>query len=482
MKLKSLFFLLIPLFLITFIHLDAGNGEQLKITGIKVNENFITEESWNNLKINTGDLIAFEFNAENEDDLKTTYRIFLNGKIINPGQGLINNSISFSNLAEGVYILKVQSSNNGDVEMSPIVYHFIVESGLPSPAIAGEESEFNIKEYITVETIGGLCILQFIIIIVLFIKRKLAVTAKEREQLNEAITELSDYKYSHKRLKEEIENHIDENNYLKKQLKELDLHIKDLEKSNIKLLEQKEHLAQSKHQLEELQEQKEDLFAMAIHDIKNPASVIRSAVELLKSYDLNATDQQELMTSIMASSENLVQLSQEMCTIIAKHKPEPALKFQKGSIKSIIDDVCLHNMSYAKAKQIKLLNKSSASTPEVLMDAVKIEEAIDNLINNAIKYGPPDTIVEVTSYVKNEKIVVEVKDNGNGLTEEDIKRAFQKGAMLSNKPTGVEQSSGLGLWLIKKIMDEHKGKAWVESKQGKGSTFGIELPLNSQLE
>src|SRR3989339_415281 len=223
----------------------------------------------------------------------------------------------------------------------------------------------------------------------------------------------------------------------------------------------------------------EELSAMAIHDIKNPASAIRGYIELLNSYELNANEHQEIMASLVASSEDIVKLSQDMCTIIAKALPEPKLKLDKCSLKNLVDDVFNQNASYAKAKKVKFYNKNAIELPEVKMDPEKIEEALDNLVNNAIKYAPPETIVEVRTYVKdlNKKtIVVEVKDNGVGLSEDDLKRSFQKGSVLSAKPTGLEQSSGLGLWIVKKIIEEHGGKVWVESKQGVGSTFAFELP------
>jgi signal transduction histidine kinase len=185
------------------------------------------------------------------------------------------------------------------------------------------------------------------------------------------------------------------------------------------------------------------------------------------------------MASLVASSEDIVKLSQDMCVIIAKAMPEPKLKLQSASLKELVDDVCNQNASYAKAKKVKFYNKNANELPEVKMDSEKIEEALDNLVNNAIKYAPPETIVEVRTYVKdlNKKtVVVEVKDNGVGLSEDDLKRSFQKGSVLSAKPTGLEQSSGLGLWIVKKIIEEHGGKVWVESKQGVGSTFAFELP------
>ena len=111
------------------------------------------------------------------------------------------------------------------------------------------------------------------------------------------------------------------------------------------------------------------------------------------------------------------------------------------------------------------------------MDEVKIQEVIENLINNAIKYGPPESTVEVRTFIKGKALTVEIQDTGVGIPEADLKRAFQKGAVLTPKPTGLEQSSGLGLWIVKRIIEEHSGKVWVNSKIGSGSTFGFELPI-----
>ncbi len=74
-------------------------------------------------------------------------------------------------------------------------------------------------------------------------------------------------------------------------------------------------------------------------------------------------------------------------------------------------------------------------------------------------------------------VTVEIADNGFGLTEDEVAHAFEKGSKLSTKPTGNESSSGLGLWIAKKIVTEHDGHVWVKSKKGFGSTFAFKLPI-----
>jgi len=111
------------------------------------------------------------------------------------------------------------------------------------------------------------------------------------------------------------------------------------------------------------------------------------------------------------------------------------------------------------------------------MDVQKIDEVLDNLISNALKFSHEKGTVRIRTHKQDSNILIEISDNGLGLSEEDIKEAFQRGAKLSAKPTQGEPSSGLGLWIVKKLIEAHKGRVWVKSTLGKGSTFSISLPI-----
>jgi len=475
-----------------FLFAQQNSSSQIKVTSIKINDAPLPETSWKNISFKPQESITFYFEDPAGIKKNILYRIYLNGKLIDPEQAPVNNSVSFDHLSEGAYIFKLQAHSLDGWESAPTVYQFIVSSKTVSAVDSKTEQQIELSKQNTSEEqrilalnpmiliyiLGGTSLLLFAITLILLIGRKKVNPVKKEQPKESALMEeLADLKYSYKRVKEELKNQTEDNGYLLKQIKGLELSIKNLETANLHLFEQKERLTESKRQLEILQTQKEELFAHAIHDIKNPASAIKSYLELLNSYDLNATEQQEIMVSLMESSEDIVKLSQEMCTIIAQNKPEPTLKFEKAPVKKLIDKVCNQNLSYAKAKKVTLLNKSSNDLPDVKMDVIKIEDVIDNLVNNAIKYGPENTIVEVRTSVRNNMLTVEIKDNGVGLSENDMRRAFQKGSVLSAKPTGIEQSSGLGLWLVKKTIDEHSGKVWVESKLSIGSTFAFELPI-----
>ena len=287
-------------------------------------------------------------------------------------------------------------------------------------------------------------------------------------------------------LLETIRQLKDENNVLrmqtdaqKNQIEILKKQHAELSEVNNELIAQKERHAASQVQLEILQKQKEDLFAIAIHDLKNPAGAIKGYVDLLQSYDYNAVEQQEIMGHLVSTSSRIVEIAQSISVIIAESENVGSMNMVRSPIKVMIDAVCNRNMVYAQSKGVKVINSSSPDSPPILIDEFKFEEVIENLINNAIKFANEGTIVQVRSYFNSTHVLVEISDNGVGMSKEDVARAFTKGAKLSAKPTAGEPSSGLGLWIVKNIVEGHGGKVNIESKLGAGTKFTIQLPINT---
>jgi signal transduction histidine kinase len=113
-----------------------------------------------------------------------------------------------------------------------------------------------------------------------------------------------------------------------------------------------------------------------------------------------------------------------------------------------------------------------------MCDADRIREAIDNLVSNAVKYSPIGGAIDLLVARQDDGIVVEVRDQGAGLSPEDISRLFGRFQRLSAKPTAGETSTGLGLSIVKRIVDLHGGRITVESAgPGKGATFKMTLPV-----
>lgn len=246
----------------------------------------------------------------------------------------------------------------------------------------------------------------------------------------------------------------------------------------IRELEEKiERISVKKQELEDLATQKDELFAMVIHDIKNPAGLVKGLVELLRTYDLTANEQHDVMNDLVETSRKIVSLSQEVCKIMALESGQMRLVYEPWDISDILRSVHRRNDPTAKNKQIEVVLDLPAELPEAEIDGQRIEEVVDNLLSNAIKFSHRGSTVRLRAKTESNSLIIEVSDNGLGLSEDDIKRAFSRGAKLSAAPTAGEPSSGLGLWIVKRIVEEHEGRVWVRSALGKGSTFAFQLPI-----
>ena len=130
----------------------------------------------------------------------------------------------------------------------------------------------------------------------------------------------------------------------------------------------------------------------------------------------------------------------------------------------------------AQRKNIRL-HATYSEIPQVQFDEKRINQVVDNLISNAIKFSPLGTDIYISMGQEGDMAKVSVRDQGPGISVEDQARLFGEFQKLSARPTGDESSTGLGLSIVKKIIEEHKGSILVESKAGEGSTFIFKLPL-----
>lgn len=275
------------------------------------------------------------------------------------------------------------------------------------------------------------------------------------------------------KLKTELEGYQIQNEELLAKINELEEHVADLKK-------QKNLLIESKKKIESLQKEKNDLFATVVHDIKNPASAIQGFVKLLESYDITTKDQQEIMEGLFNTSNRIIRLVEDVTKVLEAEREMSEIIFTEYQMNNIVDTVCSRYSGVIKSKDLSLKINKAQDLPIGMMDDNKIDHVIDNLINNAIKFSPPKTEIEIKTSKEGKYIVVEVKDNGYGLNQEDLAKAFEKGGKLSNRPTAGESSTGLGLWIVKRIVEEHHGRVWVKSSKGFGSTFAFRIPIKHE--
>jgi len=487
---KKIYFLFSFFLLLNHLTFPQDGNFSTVITSVFVKGKSITPSRWNSLEITSNDSITIFFNTDYKkaSESSVLFKKILDGVSADSyAERQTDKYVLLSKLKTGSHVFQVNAYTTKGWQSAPAILKFFVryvpvkwnvkpltkaDTAYNSQSV-NPNSNFNMLTYI----LFGVILLLVLIIVYLLVKRK---GEQKESPSNGSWFEVEDYKYSYEKLKKEVKGLKDINDFLKIQLKELKAYVNDLEDANVQLVKQKEKLQDGKRQLEDLQKQKDDLFAVAVHDIKNPVSIIKGLIELLTDYDLNAKEQQQVMQSLTETSDRIVNLAQKMSLVCAKSKPEPEIELEPASIKDIIDSVCKRNMAYANNKGVKLINNTSPNLPLLNIDKSKMDEVMDNLINNAIKYGPQGTMVQVKSFFNNTTVTVEVTDTGVGFSDEDMFLVFQKGAMLSSQPTGGETRSGLGLWIVKKIIEEHEGRINLESKKGVGSRFIVELPIKQK--
>lgn len=325
----------------------------------------------------------------------------------------------------------------------------------------------------------AIVIATFAVTIYFFNNKKQKAVASLQKKLKDYKIHLQRAKETNDKLKENFEKFkkLYENDENK--IKELNQYISELEETNKELLDKKLAAESKIIELEELRKKKDELYALNIHDLKNPINVIKGYVDLVKSYDLSLEEQTQILDSIMRSTDKLMEIVNKLTEAI-RDDIDLKTKKEKVSLNEIINKVCVNNAAYLRNKKMSLKSPTDMELPDIKVDASKIETAIDNLLNNAIKYGPEGTHIEIATKFDDNNVYLEISDDGPGITEEDQINIFEKGTVSQNKPTGGESQSGLGLWIVKQIIEEHGGDITLKSQKGKGTVFTIKLPLEEE--
>ena len=242
-------------------------------------------------------------------------------------------------------------------------------------------------------------------------------------------------------------------------------------------------LTQANNVLQEAIEIKNQFLNMTIHDLRNPLGVIMGGAKMMKKESCLSEDANELLDLVLESSDVMMSLVNELLVTAKIESGKATLNKTLININEIVTDSIDKNLLYAlKKSQDILFVRDESFEGFIEVDPIRIAEILDNIISNAIKFSPlGETVsIEVKQTVNkfNDSIVrIIIKDNGPGFSKDDMLKIFGTFQRLSAQPTGGEPSSGLGLSIVKKLVELHNGKITVESKPGKGSKFIIDLPL-----
>lgn len=233
-------------------------------------------------------------------------------------------------------------------------------------------------------------------------------------------------------------------------------------------------LERQKRSLMELNELKNHFLGMAAHDLRNPLNVIRGLSEVLLIMDVSAEEKVEFLQTINQGSEHMLTLINDLLDISVIESGRLDLNIAPGDLGDLIGERVSFFQHKAKEKNIRIETRFE-EIADVRFDRARLAQVVDNLITNAIKFSPPDTTIQVRTAREGGGAFFLVKDQGPGLSEADQAKLFGAFQRLTAQPTGGEESTGLGLSIVKKIVDAHGGRVKVESALGGGSEFKVEL-------
>ena len=253
----------------------------------------------------------------------------------------------------------------------------------------------------------------------------------------------------------------------------------ELSRLNNDLVNMQRELMKKNRELDELNKLKNLFLGIAAHDLRNPLGVIMGYSEYLldEVKESLSEDHIEMLQSILTSSEFMLRLLDDLLDVSAIESGNLNLNLVKADIVPVVKKNVELNSVIAHKKNINIQIIQTGQIPEVLFDVGKIEQVLNNLISNAIKYSQPGTNVAVSINSTKTDLTVSISDQGQGIPEDELGKLFRPFERTSVKSTAGEKSTGLGLSIVRNLILGHKGKIWVESKVGEGSTFYFSLPI-----
>jgi signal transduction histidine kinase len=230
----------------------------------------------------------------------------------------------------------------------------------------------------------------------------------------------------------------------------------------------------------ELDRMKTETLQLVSHELRTPLTSIQGLSDVLLKFPVPAAETREMLSTIQAEAVRLRETINRYLDLTRLESGAQPLRLTAISGQQLIAD-CVRNLSLlAAAHRINLVTRIDHSLPLLHADAQLLTQAVNNLLSNAIKYSPPDTEVVITAAPQSHGVIIAVRDQGYGIPAAARERIFEKFFRLERDAGSGIVGTGLGLPLVKEIVEQHSGSITVESASS-GTTFSIHLPQLQSL-
>ena len=228
---------------------------------------------------------------------------------------------------------------------------------------------------------------------------------------------------------------------------------------------------------------KTEFFANISHELRTPLNVILGATQMFKfvlkdiAFNNNIDKVEKYLNMMQQNSFRLIRIVNNLIDITKMDSGFFQMNLQNCNIVSIIEDITLSVAAYIEYKNIELVFDTDVEEKVMACDPDKIERIMLNLLSNAVKFTETGGNIKVNVHNKGESIIISVKDSGLGIPEDKLEEIFEKFKQVDKSFMRGHEGSGIGLSLVKSLVEMHKGTIYAKSVYGKGSEFIIELPV-----
>lgn len=238
-------------------------------------------------------------------------------------------------------------------------------------------------------------------------------------------------------------------------------------------------LSRANEKLQQLDRMKSEFVALVTHQLRTPLSGIKWSLSMLLGGEMGdlTPEQRTYLLKTYESNERMIDLINDLLQADRLESGTMRFSFQPTQLLDLIDNILTEMNPLAEHKKLRLVYESREDVPLLSIDPQNMRVVMQNLLENAIKYTPTGGTVAIAVRNKGTRVEVAVKDSGIGIPNEHQKSIFQRFFRAPNAVLTETVGSGLGLYIVKNIIDHHKGTISFTSEAGKGTIFTITLPI-----
>jgi len=258
--------------------------------------------------------------------------------------------------------------------------------------------------------------------------------------------------------------------------------LEELTRVNNELANLQREMARKNTQLEKLNREKNRFLGMAAHDLRTPLGVILSYARFVEEEagERLTAEENQFLEIITRNSAFLLRMVDDLLDVTAIEAGRLELDLRDDDLVELTRCTTRMLTSIAAPKSVAVdFREPAPGFPRFPFDADRIEQVLNNLLDNAVKFSDPGDTVRVHLRTDGDHAVLEVVDSGQGIPEALLSRLFQPFTGARRRGTAGEESTGLGLAIVQRIVEGHGGTIEVQSQEGEGSTFTVRLPMGS---